>query len=208
MSRKPIQLEIRGLKTPRERVWEAILKLSSKPFDGIFDKLLVQEHCVPLVPYTLVDGYLDALAVAGYIKKASGDELFVTAKFRLVKRQGLAPRLTRKGQKVTQGAGTEAMWCAMKVLKSFDYLDIAKAASLGDFVVQPLTAKKYVNHLGRAGYLTTVKASKPGTPARHRLSKNTGMHAPAITRMKMVFDRNTGEFAALQTPQEVCDGLE
>ena len=212
MSRKPINIELKALKTPRERVWEAILELDSigKPFD----KTGVQDHCDPMVSWTLVDDYFDDLEKAGFLKRVGGTGVskgvmgkpiqFVLAK----KRQGEAPRVSVTGVKVTQGSGTEAMWRAMKVLPSFDYTDIAKAATLGTLVVKPQTAKTYVAHLGRAGYLTTVRPSKPGTPARHRLVNNTGMHAPAITRMKVVFDRNTGTFANLQTAQEVCDGLE
>lgn len=104
--------------------------------------------------------------------------------------------------------GTEAMWRAMKVLPSFDYHDIARAATLGTLVVKPGTAKTYVACLARAGYLLCLKPAKPGTAAKHRLAKNTGPHAPAITRLKVVFDRNTLTFAQLQTAQEVRDGLE
>lgn len=113
-----------------------------------------------------------------------------------------------KATQVAQGGGTEAMWRAMKVLPSFDYHDISRAATLGALVVKPNTAKTYVAHLARAGYLLCLKPAKPGTPAKHRLAKNTGPHAPAITRLKVVFDRNTLTFTSLQPVQEVCDGLQ
>lgn len=214
MSRKPINVELRGLKTPRERVWEAMLKLcpQANAGDG-FDKTKVQDHCDPMVSWTLVDDYFDDLEKAGFLKRVGGTGVSkgVMGKpiqFVLTKRQGEAPRISRKGASVSQGSGQEAMWRAMKVLPTFDYTDIAKAATLGTLVVTPQTAKAYVVHMARAGYLGTVRPAKPGTPARHRLEKNTGPHAPAITRRKVVFDRNTGEFANLQTAQEVCDGLE
>lgn len=212
MSRRPIDLELKALKTPRERVWEAVLELDfiGKPFD----KTGVQDKCKPMVRWTVVDDYFDDLEQAGWLQRVGGSGSskgvvgtpiqFVLAK----KRQGEAPRVSTKGDKVTQGSGTEAMWRAMKVLPTFDYTDIAKAATLGTLVVKPQTAKSYVAHLARAGYLIEVRPSKPGTPAKHRLGNNTGMHAPCITRMKVVFDRNTGKFANLQTAQEVCDGLE
>lgn len=212
MSRKSINVELRALKTPRERVWEAMLLLSRAP--GMrFDKTSVQDHCNPMVSWTLVDDYFDDLEKAGYLKRVGGTGVSkgVMGKpiqFVLAKRQGDAPRVSTKGEKVTQGEGNEAMWRAMKVLSTFDYTDIAKAATLGTLVVKPSTAKSYVAHMARAGYLSTVRAAKPGTPAKHRLAKNTGPHAPAITRRKVVFDRNTGEFANLETAQEVCDGLE
>lgn len=214
MSRKSIQLEIRGFKTPRERMWDAMLKLSSAPHDGTFDKTKLQDYCEPMVSWTQVDDYLDDLEAAGYLERVGGNgatkgQMGKPIQFKLIKKPGQAPRVGRKsGTKVTQGGGTEAMWRAMKVLPTFDYQDIARAATLGTLVVKPQTAKDYVIRLARAGYLTTLKASKGGAPSRHCLSKNTGMLAPVITRMKVVFDRNTGEVVNLQTAQEVCDGLE
>lgn len=212
MSRKPINLELKGLQTPRERVWDAILQLGITQPAG-FDRDAIQDKCNPMVRWTLVDDYTDDLEKAGYLKRVPGTGGKVRAKqqllkFTLAKPQGVAPRVSVKGEKVTQGSGNEAMWRAMKVLSVFDHTDIAKAATLGTLEVKPATAKTYVAYLARAGYLGRVKASKPGTPAKHRLDKNTGPHAPAITRMKVVFDRNTGEFANLQTAQEVCDALE
>jgi len=211
MSRKPIELELSGLKTPRERVWESVLMLDKA---GIpFDKTTIQEKCDPMVSWTLVDDYTEALENAGYITRVGG---FGASKgvvgkpieYMVAKFQRTAPRISVKGEKVTQGEGNEAMWRAMKVMPIFDYIDIARAATLGTLVVKPQTAKSYVLQLARAGYLITMRPSKPGTPARYRLDKNTGMHAPAITRLKVVFDRNTGQTANLQTAQEVCDELE
>ena len=212
MSRKPIELEFMALKTPRERVWEVIVKLGSIA-GATFDKRAVRRLCLPVVTQSLVNDYINALEKAGYLNKPFAtdvdiDSIDAPIQYALVKHQGIAPRITIKGDKVTQGAGTEAMWRCMKVLPVFDYTDIAKAATLGSLVVKPSTAKEYVGHLARAGYLSTVRKSKPGTPAKHRLSNNTGMHAPAITRMKAVFDRNTGKSTPVNTAQEVCDGLE
>lgn len=210
--RQAINIEVRGLKTPRERVWEALLQAGADK--ARFDRLTVQDLCAPLVRWTAVEDYLQALEKAGFIKvagtlpatrgKIAQQRFYVWAK----KPPGTAPRLTKKGGHVRMGDGNEAMWRAMKVLAVFDYTDIAKAATLGDVVVRPQTAKTYLNALARAGYLDTLRHAKPGTPARHTLRNNTGPHAPAVTRLKTVFDRNTGHFAHLQTAQEVCDGIE
>ena len=213
MSRKPIHLEIKGLQTPRERVWEAILKLSAKS-GARLNRMQIQDVCEPMVLLSVVKDYTEDLFKAGYLQRVEGTggkkgSVQTALEFTVVKRPAEAPRLSHAtGAKVSQGSGNEAMWRAMKILPTVDHRDIAKAATLGDLVVKPETAKQYVNQLSRAGYLATVRASKPGTPARMRLVNNTGMYAPAITRMKVVFDRNTGKFAELQTPQEVCDSLE
>lgn len=214
MSRAPINVELRGLQTPRERVWNAILQLHTAPADKDGYSLeTIQDHCSPMVRLGMVDDYVECLVNGGYLSKVPGTGgrkgvLQQPMLFVLARKQGTAPRLSDEGAKVIMGSGNEAMWRAMKVLGTFDHHDIAKAATLNDLVVSVSTAKTYVAHLARAGYLATLRPAKPGTPARHRLSKNTGPHAPAITRLKVVFDRNTGEFANLQTTQEVTDGLE
>ena len=211
--RKPIQMELRGLKTPRERVWEALLLLDALPSRAAgFDKETIQDHCLPMVGLSLVDDYCDDLEQAGWLRRSGvgvGKKAALNKPllYRLARRQADAPRVNMKGAKVVQGQGNEAMWRAMKVLPSFNYLDIARAATLGTLVVAPQTAKAYVVHLARAGYLLCLKPAKPGTPAQHRLINNTGPHAPCITRAKVVFDRNTGTFAPLETAQEVCDAL-
>lgn len=202
MSRRPINVELRGLKTPRERVWAVILQLDGGK-GGHFDKSSVQDHCNPVVGWWMVDDYLDDLEKGGFLKRVGGNGVSkgVVGKpiqFALAspeKCKGEAPRVSVEGEKVTQGGGNEAMWRAMKVLPTFDYIDIARAATLGTLVVKLSTAKSYVAYMARAGYLTTVRAAKPGTPAKHRLAKNTGPCAPAITKQKRIFDRNLGEFS-------------
>jgi hypothetical protein len=212
MPRKPIEHEVRGLQTPRERIWAAIRALKKG-----FTTLTVQDACAPMVPLSCVEDYMNELVAAGFVKKVgAGDRVSGRApcitlghKCDLVKNQFDAPRLNNGGKAVTQGLGVLAMWRAMKVMqKGFDHNEVAKAASQDGFVVKVATAKTYVHALARAGYFQQLKPAKPGTPARYRLLKNTGPHAPAITRRKCVFDRNTGTFAELETPQEVCDGIE
>lgn len=205
--RRPIEREVRGLQTPRERVWAAIRSLRKG-----FTHLTAQDHCAPMVLLTCVEDYFEELEKAGYIKRvAKGRSVNggqrEADRYDLVKDQFEAPRLSG-GKPVTQGLGVLAMWRAIKVLqRGFDYQDVAKAASQDAFEVKPQAAKAYVNALARAGYFRELRASKPGTPARYALARNTGPHAPAITRRKCVFDRNTGQFAELETAQEVCDGI-
>lgn len=205
--RRPIEQEVKGLQTPRERVWSAIRSLKKG-----FTAMTVQDHCNPMVLLSCVDDYLEDLALAGVIRcvrkgvRVPGRQQ--PDVYDLVKDQFDAPRL-KNGKPVTQGLGVLAMWRAIKVLqKGFDYHEVARAASTDGFEVKPQTAKSYVAVLARAGYFRVIRPAKPGTPARYALARNTGPHAPAITRRKCVFDRNTGEFAELETAQEVCDALD
>lgn len=207
MARKPIQHELVGMLTPRERTWQAIRRLQT------FTVLELQDAIKPVVIYETCESYLRWLVKAGYVKSSGVQRRGAKSKFEelhytLVKDAFEAPRVTRAGGLVTQGIATLAMWRAMKALGEFDHLDIQRAASVGDCQVKAQTAKSYVNALARAGYYRTVRAAKPGTPSRYRLVRDTGAHPPAITRRKSVFDRNTGEFTWEQSAQEVCDGLE
>jgi hypothetical protein len=209
MARKPIELEMTGMLTPRERVWSAIRKLRR------FTMLELQDTARPLVVWHTARTYLKWLLAGGYIQavadqgRTAGKEQFDQVQYQLVKDSFEAPRVTRQGGPVSQGTATLAMWRAMKVLKEFDYIDVQRAASVGPkCLVKPSSAKAYVNDLAVAGYFSLKRQAKPGTPARWRLVRDTGAHAPAITRRKGVFDRNLGAFTLLQSEQEVCDGLE
>ncbi|MGA0569620.1 hypothetical protein ACO2Q9_02745 [Variovorax sp. VNK109] len=210
MPRKPIEVEMRSLQTPRERIWAAIL---AWPKGKPFTKLELQDTVFPMVSWTMLQDYARVLEMAGYLQRVGGQPSGPKTygkplKLLLVHRAIVAPRLDKHGQEVTQGLATTAMWRAMKVLRDFDYLDIVRNASIAPMVIKPETAKGYVLALARAGYLALTRPSKPGVPGRYKLARNTGPHAPAITRRKCVFDRNTGTFAELQTAQEVCDGID
>lgn len=207
MARKPIELERAGMLTPRERVWQAVRKLRR------FTQLQLQDATKPVVRFHTCETYLTCLVAGGYVRPTAPQrrgtkQHYEEQTYELVKDTLDAPRLTRDGKPVTQGLGTLAMWRAMHILKTFDWQDVQHAASLPSATVSGATAKSYVNALAAAGYFTTVQEAKPGTPARYRLVKRTGAHAPAITRRKTVFDRNKGEFTWQQSEQEVVDGLE
>ncbi|MET3461263.1 hypothetical protein [Variovorax atrisoli] len=208
MARRPIEHEVVGLQTPRERVWRAIRKLRT------FTMLQVQDATDPLVPVHACESYVTWLVTAGYLGVAeahrtrSGNGKYTEQTYRLLKDSFEAPRVTRAGEPVSQGMANLAMWRAMKILREFDWEDVCRAASTQTFQVAPTTASTYVRFLARAGYFRELRKPKPGTPGRYRLVRDTGAHAPAITRRKTVFDRNTGEFTWQQSPQEVCDGIE
>lgn len=205
MARKPIHLEMAGMRTPRERMWAAIRSLRK------FTCMQVQEAVGrPFPSIDSIQEYLFALTRNGYLKSLGRSSRFgEECRFELVKDAIDAPRFNKAGHPATQGLATLAMWRAMKALKEFDYLDVQKAASLGEAcTVTANTAKSYVLALSRAGYFRTVREAKPGVPARFRLVRDTGAHAPAITRRKAVFDRNVGEFTWQQSEQEVCNGLD
>lgn len=200
--RRPIEHERAGLRTPRERLWDAVRALRT------FTLWDVLHQAKPTVKRETARTYVQLLVRAGYVQPGEPVPVGAEQTYTLVKDAFDAPRLDKSGQAVTQGMALLAMWRAMKALKEFDYHDIARAASVGAVQVKPATAQSYINQLARASYLRTVRESKPGTPARYRLVRDTGAQAPAITRRKCVFDRNLGEFLLQESAQEVCDGLD
>lgn len=208
--RKPIEVEVRGLQTPRERIWAAVMKLRT----GMTLET-IQEACEPNVSFAAVADYVRELEAGGHLAcvaeaaKTDDTKRFTPRVLDLVKPAAEAPRINN-GQAVTQGLVNLALWRAMKTLaKGFSARELARAASLDDFVVKVGTAELYARSLAAAGYLVPVAPPRSGVATRWRLVRNTGPHAPAVTRRKCVFDRNTGAVVAeLQTAQEVCDGLE
>lgn len=205
--RKPIELEVKGLQTPRERIWRSLLDCKHHTLDA-FTVDDVHGDVIPTVKRGAVVDYFKALEAGGWIERTGeGGEVIqgcsrTSIVFKLLKRTHEAPRLTKTGQPVTQGVATLAMWRCMRVMKVFNAAELALAATVGDCQVSPFSASDYIKHLTAAGYL------KPAGKGQWKLIRNTGPHAPAITKRKVVFDRNTCEFAPLQTAQEVTDELE
>lgn len=200
MARKPIQVERTGHRTPRERMWGVMQQL------GRFQAALVEDAAHP-AGRGAVQSYVEGLCKAGFIR-ALESAPFRRTTWEVVKRQAQAPMLDRKGNALKPALGTLAMWRAMKVRKVFNADEIAADATQGGVSCSRGTAKSYLAALLRCGYLKVDVKSKPGTLARLRLVMDTGPLAPAITRAKVVFDRNTGAMALLDTAQEVGDGLD
>lgn len=200
MARRPIQIERTGQRTPRERMWAAMLKLSR------FQPVQLHAEAHPATARA-VQSYIECLSKGGFINAV--DE--APTKYRLwevIKRQARAPMLDREGKELKPALGNLAMWRAMKVRKVFDAGQIATDATQGGVSCSLASAKAYVTVLLRCGYLRVDAKSRPGTLARLRLIKDTGPLPPAVTRAKALFDRNTGELLLAQTAQEVGDGLD
>lgn len=136
-----------------------------------------------------IEDYLRCLEPAGVIQRA-GD-----SGFRLIDDRGHhAPRLNRKGEPVTQGAGVDNMWRSMRMLGQFDARAIAVHSTTMTVTVSEATAKAYVGMLVRTGYLRVVVKAVPGKrPAVYRLVRNSGPKPPQVQRVKHVYDPNTKE---------------
>jgi hypothetical protein len=234
MSRKPIEKETvaplarkalasrdRGigqasgtkLLSPRERMWAAMIKLTNlNKVDRTFTVFDVTDHAYPC-DHTSVGDYLAALQKAKLVelveeqgRKGNGGD-FSHRRWRLLVNWAQAPRINKAGQVVTQGMGVLAMWRAARVRKTFTPNELAADASVGEIVVSVDTARQYCCALVKSGHFAYLLKGKGGKTSTLRLVKDTGPHAPAITKAKVVFDRNLATHIVVDTPQETCDQL-
>lgn len=163
----------------RQEIWAAIRGFG-RPFE------LEELVSVSKADRKTVQDYLRCLIPGGVVMQND-----VGAYTLLEDRGHHAPRLTRQGQPVTQGAGTENMWRAMRLLSQFSYRDIAAHATTDTVKVSEATAKSYCSLLMRCGYLRVVHpASAHGRVAVYRLIRNSGPLPPMIQRIKVVYDPN------------------
>lgn len=214
MARKPIQQEaLPGadgkLRTPRDRMWAAMLKLTRK--QGFFTPADIEHEAHP-VSRDAVQEYLRVLTVAELVEKVaeqgrSAGAQFTSSKWRLLVQWHMAPRINAQGKPITQGLGVLAMWRAAKVHKRFKPSDLALAATSGPVVVSLTSARIWCLALARSGHFKCVSLGKGGTESVYVMANDTGPHAPAITRAKVVFDRNTGVLQLTDTEQEVAHAL-
>jgi hypothetical protein len=227
--RKPIEKELRepwtdkcpkaggagraaglNLMTARERMWQAMLKLNRK--QGSWTMSQIEDLAAPC-DITSVRDYIDCL-VAGKLAERLVDkqtpgkgEGFSSVPHRLLVTWAWAPRLTKEGKVVTQGFGQLAMWRVARIRKTFVPSQLSDEASTPALSVKLSTAKQYCLALEKAGYLKLLSKGKGGIESHYQLIRDTGPQAPAITRAKVIFDRNTGAMQPLQTAQELCDEL-
>lgn len=200
MARKPVHLTAANGKAKRpgrQGVWEAIRALREFSVADL-------EHRTGTRAAT-IRTYVMGLERAGYIERIgrqSTDAKFARANqfqgllYRLINDVGIeAPRVTRNGEPVTQGAAREQMWRTAKILSEFDARDLAIHASTEQQPVQLEDARSYTRYLHKAGYLAVIHRGAPGRFVRYRFlaSRNTGPEAPQVQRIKQVWDPNIGQ---------------
>lgn len=206
MARQPIHLERVGLRTPRDRMWSAM----KTRFE--FTPTQIEDDAHPVTRGAVGD-YIECLLAGGYIRLVKGQAQdarakFTSKQFQVVKMAAFTPQLNAAGQPIKPHLGVLAMWRCMKIRKTFNAQTVATDSSQGSVSCTVATAKAYCGALERTGFLVIVKpASNAGQLATYRLVRDTGPLPPAITRVKAVYDRNTGELHIAQTAQEVCDAV-
>lgn len=176
-------------------MWQVVRGLTdddrSQPFTA--DEVLDLTNGTEL---STVRKWLKTLVRAGIVA-ADGDT------YRLLRRPVLLPHLSNDGRIVS--VGQDALWTAIRALKTFTSRELAVAASTEEHAVTEWTAKSYVKMLLAAGYLTVTTPGHSHRPAAYRLkpSMNTGPLAPKILRAKLVFDPNRNEVFGQAEAEEV-----
>lgn len=201
MGRKPAHVyqAATGSELPHEAMWRAIRKLRVFTTPELCNRLVHDD--IKGINDVTVKSYLERLVRGGFIVSEAiagrGDRVSRLGgsahRYTLVHDIGVeAPRLNANGDLSTQGLGTENMWRAIKVLKSFDYRELANAATTDKISVAAATAKRYLIYLKLAGYLIEVQPATKVVPAKFRLkpNKNTGPKPPMIQRTHRVYDPN------------------
>ncbi|SOZ12053.1 hypothetical protein [Cupriavidus taiwanensis] len=200
MTRKRTELAMKGGKSPRQRIWEAV-RANRKRF--------TQESIAEVVCglEVTISQYFRALVAAEIIEVIAEEKVGKLGKrktYRLVRDNGVeAPRVKRDGSRATHGAGYEAVWGTMHRLferNDFSCAELASFASTPSVTVAESSVTKYVKALHAAGYLDRTQEAVSGgrnpnaRQARYRLkpSKYTGPRAPIIQRPQTVYDANEG----------------
>lgn len=186
--RKPIEVEQKKGKSNRQRIWEEICK-TPDAFTGykISRKSGVHD--------TTVRTYIQGLLNAGYVKIIDWPDAFSDQTLCLVKYAGIeAPAVTKKGSDHVLGQKNEAMWRSLRIMGSTSARGLAESCSI-NFNVSLLTARRYLGHLVKAGYVELISTGNGDRSAYYRLLplKYTGPRAPAIKRGGVVYDANLGK---------------
>lgn len=194
--RKPVHL-VAAMPLPqgREAMWAAVRNLAAK---GDFSLLDIER--ITRINIKTITCFVQGLANGGYVERGPQHRDaetggFQPRRYRLVTDCGVEPpRVNRKGKPVLQGTAGEAMWQAMRILRSFTPDELMHAASGGQRIGRD-HARGYVKNLYHARYLRLVEKSTPGRQARYALipACNTGPLPPQVQRVKQVFDPNLGK---------------
>ncbi|WP_410499674.1 hypothetical protein [Chitinibacter sp. S2-10] len=200
--RQSAELEMKGGKSKRQRIWEAVRLLrDSFSISSISSTSKIEA--------ATVQTYLLALNKGGYIAALDDTAVIGQEKIlHLIRDNGLeAPRLQRDGQPVQQGRAQEQMWRTMRILgRDFNHLELAELASTDEVRVAETAANDYLRNLSHAGYLIRQSKGKGhgngGTPSRYRFdpTRYSGPRPPMIQRTKSVYDPNLGKVVWQEAP--------
>jgi hypothetical protein len=193
--RKPVHLERRGGKSPRQLLWEVIRAQRS----GFTCCSLSRDA---KVCYETVVTYVGALRIAGYLSLLDEREpISNERRMALLRDNGVeAPSLNHDGSPSRKGLSREAMWRTLHILGETTVAELAGLAS----AAAPTSlnnARCYLSWLVKAGY---VQVAKGGRAPRYRLvpGRYSGPQAPMVQKIGQVYDANLGKVVWSAAPEE------
>lgn len=132
-----------------------------------------------------IENYLAFLVAEKVVLVAGRDDRGPTGTYRYrIVNPGEAPPFRGRGQD-GKGARQQALWTAMRSLRSFSASQLALTASTDVMPIARETASGYVADLLRAGYLTVIGRSEQRAQTQlYGLlpARNTGPRAPIVQR--------------------------
>lgn len=188
ITRKPINedvVESKGKPVGRQAMWDA---MRGKDIFTLVDIVATSQR-----EESTARTYINLLIKAGIVEEAGKKKngRYQTTNYRIVRDLGhRAPRIRADGTPIIEAR--EQMWRAMKMIKAFNYLELATLASTDECLVSPSDASDYCKHLLKAGYLKLEQEATNKRKAVYSLlpSMNTGPNSPKVQRTKVVFDTN------------------
>jgi hypothetical protein len=188
--------------TVRQKIWEAIRAEAGREWTARDIAAALDHGPRDRVKSSSITDYITALARAGILtpsrtEKARG---FTRIHYTLARDEGHdAPRVNRGGQRVTHGEAQARIWRTLRMHpgKTLSVREIAAFSSSPVTIINARTARAYLAHLERAGYLLRdgerigLRAWPHGSPP--------GPRAPMVCRPYCVFDPNTTSVVWAQT---------
>lgn len=207
-TRRPAHLERHAGQTTHDLVWLAIRAIagSGRPFSVAEIMVLATAHGArdadraPLHEATTSDR-LKGLQLAGYLRPVDPPTDALAGKLRCMRRYELvrdvgpiAPVVDKHGKPIPENQQRAQMWRTVKVIKVFDWRELAYAASTENCVVTADQAKYFVAALERGGYVRVEKRGGGGQFRRHCFieAHDSGPRPPVIGADQSVMDGNTG----------------
>ncbi|PZQ46330.1 MAG: hypothetical protein DI551_05290 [Micavibrio aeruginosavorus] len=189
--KKPLSRKTADINYRLDLVWSAIRKLKN------FDSRSLQTASGQ--PKDVVNRYINLLVKAGILEKSTSPRFFAPV-YKLMKDNGIQRPLVNRDGTIASPSSAQRMWIAIKILKVFNYKDVAFSAC-----VTFETAKAYLKGLKNAGYLSVSIPKQQYALVTYRFipTKDTGFHAPQIIKGN-VYDHNTKRYILLKS--EVKNG--
>jgi hypothetical protein len=192
--RKPVHTEGVNL-YGQDAIWAAIRDLGEFKQSDI--EMWIFKRNLKSANEGTIRSYISRLTKGGYVELLRKEHYrgkTYLHYYKLVKNSGVeSPRLKKDGTPSMQGFGRENMWRTMKIIKEFNFRELAINASTDKVIVNELEAASYIRFLVKAKYISLkIKACNSGKPARYRFNSimNTGPKPPQIQKSKSVFDPN------------------